>query len=105
MFAQPGLSVSVPASAGSTSPATAWTTAINGQRLRQLRRQHGLSREQLAGRAGLSLATVARLDLTVSCRCRTLARLATALHTEPAWLALARPLRLRCGAVALAPYA
>jgi DNA-binding XRE family transcriptional regulator len=86
---QPGLSGPLPApTPSSTGPATPWTTAINGQRLRQLRRHHGLSREELAGRAGLSLATVARLerDLNVSCRCRTLTRLATALHTEPAWL-------------------
>ena len=35
---------------------------MDGHRLRRLRRQRGLSQEQLAGRAGISPATVARLD-------------------------------------------
>ena len=29
-----------------------WTTVLDGTRLRQLRREHGLSQEQLADRAG-----------------------------------------------------
>ena len=40
-----------------------WFTVLDGHRLRHLRRQRGLSQEQLAGRAGISPATVARLDL------------------------------------------
>ena len=38
------------------------TTVLDGTRLRQLRREHGLSQEQLASRARISLTTVARLD-------------------------------------------
>ncbi len=68
-----------------------WTTALDGSRLRQLRRRRGLSQEQLADQAGLSLTTVARLErqLRAACRGRTLARLATALGADPAALALA----------------
>jgi len=36
---------------------------VDGHRLRQLRRQRGLSQEKLADKAGISPATVARLDL------------------------------------------
>lgn len=70
-----------------------WTTALDGPRLRQLRRQHGLSQEQLADQAGLSLTTVTRLERQVraACRGRTLARLAAALDEDPAALILARP--------------
>ena len=62
-------------------PAQPWTTVLDGRRLRQLRRQHGLSQEKLADRAGLSLTTIARLERQprASCRSRTLARLAAAL--------------------------
>jgi len=35
---------------------------VDGQRLRFLRRQHGLSQETLAYQAGISPATVARLE-------------------------------------------
>lgn len=69
-----------------------WTTALDGHRLRQLRREHGLSQEQLADQAGLSLTTVTRLErqIPAACRCRTLARLAAALGEDPAALTLAR---------------
>jgi transcriptional regulator with XRE-family HTH domain len=73
----------------STRPgAQRWTTILGGGRLRQLRRQHELSREQLAAHAGISLATVARLERqpAAPCRCRTLGRLAAALDEEPARL-------------------
>lgn len=68
-----------------------WTTALDGPRLRQLRRQHGLSQEQLADQAGLSLTTVTRLERQVraACRGRTLARLAAALGEDPGTLTLA----------------
>jgi len=58
-----------------------WTTVLDGQRLRQLRGQHGLSQEELADRAGISRATVARLERQARplCRHRTLARLTAAL--------------------------
>lgn len=68
-----------------------WTTALNGPLLRQLRRQRGLSQEQLADRAGISLTTVIRLErqIRAACRCRTLARLAAALGEDPGTLAQA----------------
>jgi transcriptional regulator with XRE-family HTH domain len=59
---------------------------IDGQRLRQLRRQRGLSQEMLADRAGVSAGTVGRLERCgrPSCRGRTLARLAAVLGEQPA---------------------
>jgi transcriptional regulator with XRE-family HTH domain len=74
----------MPARQGSR-PAKSWTTVLDGQRLRQLRTQRGLSQEELAGLAGVSLTTVARLESQhrASCRSRTLARLATALGEQP----------------------
>jgi DNA-binding XRE family transcriptional regulator len=61
------------------------TTVIDGQRLRELRRQCGLSREALAWKAGLGITTVARLESQPRppCRMRTVARLAAALGGEP----------------------
>ena len=63
-----------------------WTTVLDGTRLREARRRHGLSQEKLARRAGLSLTTVARLESQPMspCRSRTLARLAAALAEDPA---------------------
>jgi transcriptional regulator with XRE-family HTH domain len=80
--------VNHPASAPLSLPAHRWNTALDGRRLRQLRRQHGLSQEQLAARAAISLTTVARLEraLCTTCRTRTLARLADALGEPPAAL-------------------
>ena len=73
-----------------TAPARrpSWTTALDGPRLRQLRRQHGLSQERLASQAGLSLTTVTRLERQIrpACRGRTLARLAAALGEDPSSL-------------------
>ena len=40
-----------------------WTAILDGGRLRELRRQHGLSQERLATVAEISLTTVRRLDL------------------------------------------
>jgi transcriptional regulator with XRE-family HTH domain len=70
-----------------------WTTVLDGTRLRKLRRERGLSQEQLAGRAGISLATVARLERQsrAPCRGRTLARLAVALDEQPASMRLPEP--------------
>jgi transcriptional regulator with XRE-family HTH domain len=75
----------------SRSPRPGWTTALDGFRLRQLRRLRGLSQEQLADQAGISLTTVTRLERQprASCRCRTLGRLAAALDEDPATLTLA----------------
>jgi transcriptional regulator with XRE-family HTH domain len=75
--------------AASTRPgAQRWTTILDGGRLRHLRGLHGLSQEQLAAHAGISLTTMRRLERQPAspCRCRTLARLAAALGEEPARL-------------------
>ena len=81
---------------GTASPrplAQRWTTVLDGGRLRQLRRQHELSQEQLATHAGISLTTIRRLERRPSapCRTRTLGRLAAALDEEPARLTPATP--------------
>jgi transcriptional regulator with XRE-family HTH domain len=70
-------------------PGRRWFTVLDGHRLRHLRRQRRLSREQLAGQAGISPATVARLERqpAAPCRRRTLGRLARALGEDPACLA------------------
>ena len=61
---------------------------MDGARLRQLRRQRGLSSAELAGQAGIGMCTLTRLDAsrTMSCRTRTLARLAAALGQPSAAL-------------------
>lgn len=66
-----------------------WIVVLDGHRLRQLRRQHGISQAALAGRAGVSLSVISRLEhqARVTCRSRTLARLAAALGEEPTVLA------------------
>lgn len=58
--------------------------ALDGTRLRQLRCEHGLSRSELARLAGISTATVTRLERQprTSCRGRTVARLAAALDEQ-----------------------
>ena len=70
-----------------------WTTILDGRRLRQLRREHGLSQEQLAAQAGMSLTTIRRLEQqpAAPCRTRTLGRLATALGENPERLTPATP--------------
>lgn len=90
-FDGPAVGWPAPPDSGSTRPAGRWTTVLDGQRLRHLRRQHGLSQEELAERAGLSLTTVARLEREhrSPCRTRTLARLAAALGEPFASLSLA----------------
>jgi predicted transcriptional regulator len=62
-----------------------WITAIDGQLLRRMRRQRGLSQEQLADLAGVSLTTVARLERPSMqpCRTWTLFRIANALEQHP----------------------
>ncbi len=69
-------------------PAQRWVTHLDGHRLRRLRHHHGLTQAELAAKAGLSNATVARLEASTcpACRCRTLARLAAALGADPAAL-------------------
>jgi DNA-binding XRE family transcriptional regulator len=71
---------------GQQGSAQRWTTVLDGERLRQLRQQHGLSREKLADLAGISLTTMARLERQDRSPCRswTLGRLAVALNEAPA---------------------
>jgi DNA-binding XRE family transcriptional regulator len=63
-----------------------WTTVLDGERLREMRRQRGLSQEQLADLAGISPSTMARLESQDRSPCRswTLGRLAAALDETPA---------------------
>jgi transcriptional regulator with XRE-family HTH domain len=70
---------------GTDNPAQRWFVAVDGLRVRQLRRQHRLSQEALASRAGISVGTVGQLERQARpvCRGRTLARLAAALGTRP----------------------
>jgi DNA-binding Xre family transcriptional regulator len=81
------------AGAGNARAARPQTTLLDGQRLRQLRRDRGLSQEKLADRAGISLTTVARLErqARASCRGRTLGRLAAALGEKPTTIACSEP--------------
>lgn len=92
----------VPGPLGPSARSTAqrWITTLDGHRLRQLRRQRGLSQASLAALAGISQATVARLELrpAVPCRGRTLARLAAALREPPVTLTPAASLN-EAGAV------
>ena len=69
-----------------------WTVVLDGTQLRELRRARGLTQAELAGLAGISLTTVARLDRRhlVSCRGRTAARLAAALGEPPVTIAVLR---------------
>ena len=69
-------------------PAQRWFTILDGHQLQRLRRQRGLSQEQLADRAGISPTTVTRLERqpAAPCRSRTLGRLAAALDEDPARL-------------------
>jgi DNA-binding XRE family transcriptional regulator len=62
-----------------------WLVAVDGHRLRQLRREHRLSQQALAGRAGISVGTIGLLERQARARCRgrTLARLAAALGAPP----------------------
>ena len=71
---------------GSAPTSRSWTTTVDGARLRQARHDHALPRAELAGTAGISVATLARLERqsTTRCRCRPLARLALALGEDPA---------------------
>ena len=70
---------------GSEDRARRWYIVVDGQRLRELRCQRGLRQRELAELAGVSTYTVAKLERhqAVSCRTRTLARLAAALGEKP----------------------
>jgi DNA-binding Xre family transcriptional regulator len=88
------------ASARTRRPAGQWTAVLDGPRLRHLHCLHGLSQEKLADEAGISPATVARLERQShpACRTRTMARLAAALGEHPATITRtitsARPLNI-----------
>jgi len=71
---------------GPSDRAQRWTTVVDGQRLRELRRQRGLVQAELAGLAGISAYTLGQLERVpgASCRTRTLARIAAALGEQPA---------------------
>jgi len=77
--------LAAPDSTAGANPLTRWTAVVDGDRLRQLRGQHGLSQEELADQAGVSLTTITRLerDQRPACRSWTLARLAIALSEHP----------------------
>lgn len=64
------------------------STWVCGPRLRELRRARGLTQKRLAAAAGVSYATLSRLEgkPATSCRERTAARLAAALGALPAAL-------------------
>jgi DNA-binding XRE family transcriptional regulator len=74
-------------------PVSPHTFVVDGHLLRQLRRQRGLSQEELADQAGISLTTVARLERQLHAPCRgwTLGRLARAVGEDPAAMTLPRP--------------
>ena len=76
----------------STRPAPPHTFMLDGHRLRQLRVKRGLSQEELADQAAISLTTVARLERQRRAPCRgwTLGRLARALGEHPATMTLPR---------------
>lgn len=67
------------------NPLPPYTAVIDGKRLAQLRRQHGLSQEDLAYQARIGRTTLARLERQSRPRCRThtLAQLAAALEENP----------------------
>jgi transcriptional regulator with XRE-family HTH domain len=65
-----------------------WYAVPDGSRVRQLRRQRGLTQEKLASMAGVSTSTVTRLERQYRAFCRSyiLARIAAVLGEHPARL-------------------
>ncbi|MEJ1407769.1 MAG: helix-turn-helix transcriptional regulator [Candidatus Sedimenticola sp. (ex Thyasira tokunagai)] len=62
-----------------------------GTRLRQLRTEAGLTRVQLAARAGTNQAVIQKIENGVSLCPRVLADLAHVLKVNPAWLQFGEP--------------
>ncbi|MEJ1392116.1 MAG: helix-turn-helix transcriptional regulator [Candidatus Sedimenticola sp. (ex Thyasira tokunagai)] len=62
-----------------------------GTRLRQLRKEAGLTQQQLAIRAGTNQAVIQKIENGHSLRPRVLADLAHALQVNPAWLQFGEP--------------
>jgi DNA-binding XRE family transcriptional regulator len=85
---QPGMRDALAPMRPGDSRARKWLVLADGRRLRQLRHEHCLSQQGLAARAGISVVTISRLERQdrVSCRGRTLTRLAAALGVQPATL-------------------
>jgi DNA-binding XRE family transcriptional regulator len=77
----------------STRSLPPYTFILDGHRLRHLRQQLGLSQNELADQAEVSLTTVARLERQRHAPCRgwTLGRLARVLGEPPAAMTLQRP--------------
>lgn len=69
----------------STRPERYWIIALDGTLLRQARIERGLSRDEVAAGAGVSLSTMARLEglSAASCHRATLHRIAAALADDP----------------------
>jgi transcriptional regulator with XRE-family HTH domain len=76
-----------------SSKSDRWFAVVDGRRVRQLRHQHGMTPAELAGKAGIGLSTVTRLERYPQrrCRTRTLARIAAALGQHPAALISSQP--------------
>ena len=70
---------------GRTPRAARWTRVIDGRRLREVRLEHGLSQEGLAGLAGVSVVTVGQLERKERPVCQgwTIGRIAAALGEKP----------------------
>jgi DNA-binding XRE family transcriptional regulator len=77
----------------SARPLPPYTFILDGHRLRHLHQQRGLSQNELADQAEVSLTTVARLERQHHAPCRgwTLGRLARALGEHPATMTLQHP--------------
>ena len=75
-----------PTSPKNTQAPKRWIIVLDGQRLRHMRCQRGLSQRALADQAGISLTTVVRLERQRRSPCRpwTLGALAAALGELPA---------------------
>lgn len=71
-------------SRSSTRPDRYWIATLDGTRLREVRIERGLSRDKLAAEAGVSPATMARLEgqRIVSCHRATLYRIAATLTDD-----------------------
>jgi DNA-binding transcriptional regulator YiaG len=76
-----------------TRPTPPHTFILDGNLLRQLRHQRGLSQSELADQAGISLTTVARLERQPHAPCRgwTLGRLSRAVGEDPTTMTLPQP--------------
>src|SRR5258708_38344964 len=69
----------------SVQPFPYWIVTFDGTRLRQRRRERGLSQDRLSYRSRVSLGTIQRVEKlsAASCHVGTLQRLASALSPDP----------------------